>query len=367
VQNIETIEVKLPHQTYPIYVGYNIISHLSEILKNHGIEGKIAVISTPPVSKLYLHSVKEAIGNGWQVYTYDVSDGEKSKSLTTVNEIYSWLISNNFERRDTILTLGGGVVGDLAGFVAATFLRGVKLIHFPTSLLAQVDSSIGGKVGVNHKLGKNLIGAFYQPQFVFSDISVLKTLPEDEYDCGLGEVVKYGIIMDPDLFSVLEKQRDLLLIKNPKITKEVVVRCAKIKAQIVEQDEKESGIRAILNLGHTFGHALETFYLYQGLKHGQAVLLGIKCALSVSQSMEIVDSANIARINNLIAPFNIKLPPNITMPSSEQLYLIMKKDKKVRGGKINLILINKIGQVCQKQIDDKSLIIKSFDILKREL
>ena len=364
MQDLEIVKIKLQHYSYPVYIGEKMFSYFAQLLIKHGIRGKCAIISTPPVSSLYLRKVKDAIGNDWQTYHYDVPDGEQSKSIEIVNKIYTWLIESNFERKDTIITLGGGVVGDLAGFVAATFLRGINLIHFPTSLLAQVDSSIGGKVGINHELGKNLIGAFHQPKLVFSDISVLNTLPDEEFTCGLGEVIKYGIIGDPDLFSLMEQQKDVVFRQDPQIIREIVIKCVRIKAEIVQQDERETGVRAVLNLGHTFGHALETFYHYQGLKHGQAVLLGIECSVAASQSIHLLDAREACRINNLVDAYNAKLAANVPLPNPEELYNIMKKDKKVRGGRINLILINKIGQVCQKQMDDKDLIVNSFKILE---
>jgi 3-dehydroquinate synthase len=360
MNNYKKVNVSLPNRSYPIYIGQDIYPLLPDLLKGIKIGKQIAIISTPPVSSLYLDKVFEAIGLHWKVYHYDVPDGEKSKSLDMANALYTWLIGNNFERNSTIITLGGGVVGDLAGFVAATFLRGVNLIHCPTSLLAQVDSSIGGKVGINHNLGKNLIGAFYQPRLVLIDISVLKTLPQEEFICGLGEVIKYGIIKDVDLFELIDTKLEQIIKKEFSILEEIVQRCTQQKADIVEQDEKESGIRSVLNLGHTFGHALETLYDYHTLKHGQAVLLGIKCALSASQDLNIIDSKVAEKISTFIDRIGIELPLDRKIPDPNDLYSLMKTDKKVRSGRINLILIEDIGRVCQREIDDKALIINSY-------
>jgi 3-dehydroquinate synthase len=360
MDHYKKVNVNLPDQSYPIYIGQDMYPLLPDILQASKIGKQIAIISTPPVSSLYLDKIFDAIGLQWKVYHYDVPDGEISKSIDMANELYTWLIRNNFERNSSIITFGGGVVGDLAGFVAATFLRGVNLIHCPTSLLAQVDSSIGGKVGINHVLGKNLIGAFFQPRLVLIDISVLKTLPQEELICGLGEVIKYGIIRDFDLFELIDAKLEQILKKDFSVLEEIVHRCAQQKADIVEQDEKESGIRSVLNLGHTFGHALETYYNYHRLKHGQAVLLGIKCAVSASQDLNIIDAKVAEKISALIDRIGIELPLDRRIPDPNDLYSLMKTDKKVRSGRINLILIEDIGRVCQREIDDKTLIINSF-------
>jgi 3-dehydroquinate synthase len=279
-----------------------------------------------------------------------------------VNRLYTWLLENQFERNCTIVALGGGVIGDLAGFVASSYLRGVNLLHIPTSLLAQVDSSIGGKVGINHPMGKNLIGAFYQPRGVFTDISFLKTLPEDEYICGLGEVIKYGIISRDFSFKRIEKNLKAVMDMEEDLLSEIVKGCVMVKADIVSKDEKEQGIRAYLNLGHTFAHALETYYKYEGLKHGQAVLLGIKCALAVSQSLKMIDDNQIRRINGVINQLDVKIPSTKNI-DPEQLVEIMKRDKKMKGGKINLVLPRDIGEVCVIPVTDENMIRDSFAVL----
>ncbi len=268
--------------SYTIHIGEDSLRHTGNLLAEKQVGRQVAVISVPPVSRYYLDAVRKSLHDRWDVFHYDVPDGEQSKSVPVTDDLYAWLIQNRFERGSTILALGGGVVGDLAGFVAATYLRGINLVHLPTSLLAQVDSSIGGKVGVNHRRGKNLIGAFYQPRFVSADISTLKTLPPEEFICGLGEVVKYAIICDQGLYKDLDGRLAMLRSTDTKKLIQIVKSCAAMKAGIVSRDEQESGERAVLNFGHTFGHALETYFKYQSLKHGQAVLLGMRCAVYLS-------------------------------------------------------------------------------------
>jgi 3-dehydroquinate synthase len=299
----------------------------------------------------------------FQVVHYDVPDGEKSKSAGILDKLFDWLLDNKLERQDTIIALGGGVVGDLAGFAAASWLRGINLIHFPTSLLAQVDSSIGGKVGINHKAGKNLIGAFYQPRAIFTGISVLKTLPPEEFICGLGEVVKYGVIADRSLFELLEKYLPKILDNDPQTLQNVVLRCAAIKADIVSRDEHEAGLRAILNYGHTFGHALETHYGYTGLKHGQAVLLGMLCANYVAENLGILSPQERLRIDALIKSLPLSFIQNNAHPDPKVLLQIMYQDKKVRAGKMRLILAEQIGRAKLYPLENDQLITASFEYL----
>jgi 3-dehydroquinate synthase len=236
-------------------------------------------------------------------------------------------------------------------------------VHIPTSLLAQVDSSIGGKVGINHISGKNLIGSFYQPQCVIIDTSVLQTLPQEELICGLGEIVKYGIISDAALFSLVEENLQSVFNKNPQILTDLVYRCAKIKADIVSKDEKEAGIRSVLNLGHTFGHALETYYGYQNLKHGQAVMLGIRCAAYLSQKQGLLPAKVKQRIDTLIKKMPFVLPHKNKSIDTTELISIMKKDKKIKQGKINLILIKEIGEVIKISTEQESQIMEAFSSL----
>ncbi len=361
-QKTYTININLKDRAYKVCVGDgnadDLVKHLSTLNVNH----QIAIISTPPVSSLYLDKILKIFDSDWYINHYDIPDGEASKSSEIVSKIYTWLLNNHYERNATIVTLGGGVVGDLAGFVAATYLRGVNLVHVPTTLLAQVDSSIGGKVGINHSLGKNLIGAFYQPRLVVADISFLKTLPPQEYVCGLGEVIKYGILGQKDLFPKLDKGLHGIWDKDQLLLTDIVQSCVRIKAEIVEKDEMEQGIRAYLNLGHTFAHALETFYRYEGLKHGQAVLLGIKCALAVSKSLKLINEEKSSPIEQLIDRIPLSIPKSKDLDRG-QLLSIMKRDKKTRDGNINLVLPQGAGSVILKPVTNEKIILDSFSAL----
>jgi 3-dehydroquinate synthase len=360
MKDAKIITVDLKDRSYPVFIGTNIYQNIKDKLLQLDVNKQVAIITTPPVAKHYLKNLLNIFDHSWQVIYYNVPDGENSKSIEMCQALYSWLIENNFERKSTIIALGGGVIGDLAGFVAATFLRGVNLVHLPTTLLSQVDSSIGGKVGVNHPSGKNLIGAFYQPKFVMVDVSKLTTLPEDEFICGMGEVIKYGLIYDQDLFRKIDEKLDHINTNNLELLEEIISSCVKIKAEIVSKDEKESGLRSILNFGHTFGHALEVFYHYGGLKHGQAVLLGMKCANYVSCKLNLMAPELANKIDRVIDRMNIRLPDNGKTIDKETLLSYMRKDKKVQEGSIKLILLKSIAQPVQLKVDDEKLLMESF-------
>ncbi len=354
-----TVKVDLKDRSYDIQIGEGNISRLPVYLENLVTNRQVAIIAPPPVADLYLDSVSACFGNNWNVQKLIIADGETSKTQDAVSAVYTWLLENHFERGATIIPLGGGVTGDMAGFVAATYLRGINLVHVPTSLLAQVDSSIGGKVGINHPLGKNLIGAFYQPRLVLTDINFLKTLNDDEYYCGLGEVIKYGILSPAGIFEKLENNLNEIKNKNISVLSDIVHDCIQIKAEIVKNDEKEAGIRAFLNLGHTYAHAFETDFKYAGLKHGQAVILGIRCAVAVSRKLKLIPDSDAIRIESLLDEFNIHLPRSKKSDRVE-LLAIMKRDKKTRAGSINLVLPRKIGEVTVMPVTDESLILESF-------
>lgn len=361
-KNLFHIKVSLDKRSYKIHIGDGQTEELFDIIKSFNLRRQVAIITTPPVSKLYLQDILHTFDKSWTVNCFEVPDGESSKSTEMAFSIYSWLIEKQYERNCLIISLGGGVIGDLAGFVAATYLRGVNLIHVPTTLLAQVDSSVGGKVGVNHPLGKNLIGAFYQPKTVFCDISFLQSLPEEEYICGLGEIVKYGIIKGDALFTKLENNFEAIMERQNELLVDLVTECLKIKADIVEKDELELGIRAHLNLGHTFAHALEKHFWFKGLKHGQAVLLGIKCALHISTSLQLIHEKPAQRILNLIDKFMINLPQD-DRPDPDQLISVMLRDKKVQDGKIRLVLPEDIGRLTILPVTDTKLLKESFSTI----
>ena len=272
----QQIDVSLRDRSYPIYGGMDMVSSFAPMCRTHGISDALVVITDRNVASRHLQPLIRNLQHyQFQPVVIRIPAGERQKTLRRANTIFTEMLCKRIPRSSSVIALGGGVVGDLAGFVAATYQRGITLIQVPTTLLAQVDSSIGGKVGVNHPLGKNMIGAFHQPVFVWTDTSYLKTLPPREVICGLGEVLKYGIIRDAALFTYLESNIEKVLNLEDEATMYIQAKCAALKAEIVSQDERESGIRIILNCGHTVGHGLESAGQYRLLKHGEAVLLGI--------------------------------------------------------------------------------------------
>lgn len=357
------INVPIPNEAYPIYVGKNALENFNVSFSKHCSAKQIAIVTTKQLYHLYGKTLKAQIPHNAQVITLFVPDGETSKSTDELNNLYTGLLQAKFERSSVVIALGGGVIGDLAGYLAATYLRGIQLIQVPTSLLAQVDSSIGGKTGINHPLGKNLIGSFKQPLFVYSDISVLKTLPADELRCGMGEVIKYAFIGDSALFEYLETHLEQALQGKTDVLQHVVHVAAQQKADVVARDVRESNLRMILNYGHTFGHALEAELGYGILKHGEAVILGMQCALYYAFK---AGSMAKAQYEKGIALLN-KVPISFDKTKTDSLALIkrMQLDKKVTNSKIRLILCDTIGHTYQENDPDHALIEAAFNhILK---
>lgn len=357
-----TINVELKERSYPIYIGKNILTEFSGHFDRHISAKQIAVVSSESIYALYGEKLKVALPKNTEIITLIVPDGEKSKSAKYLDQLYTQLLQNRFERNSLVIALGGGVIGDLAGYVAATFLRGIGLVQVPTTLLAQVDSSIGGKTGINHPLGKNLIGAFKQPAFVYSDIDVLKSLPPAEIRCGLGEIIKYAFIGDPELFEYLENNLERALQGEPDVLEHLVYVSAAQKAAVVSRDERESNLRMILNFGHTFGHALEAEFGYSDLKHGEAVILGMKCALHYSNAEGELPSSLFLRGMELLnrVPINIDKSRLDTDKLINRMYL----DKKVSAKQIRVILLDKIGSYIIKNATDTDKIRQAFNILK---
>lgn len=294
--------------------------------------------------------------SGFEPVRVVVPAGETAKSLSTVQLCYGRLAAHRLERRSFVVALGGGVVGDLAGFVAATYLRGVDFVQVPTTLLAQVDSSVGGKVGVNLQAGKNLVGAFYQPRLVLCDPDTLKTLPPREFRAGLAEVIKYGIIYDAQLFARLERDLSKLLKLDPKTLVEVVARCCQIKADVVGQDETESGLRAILNFGHTIGHALEAISRYGKYLHGEAISIGQVAAAELSAALAALPQVEVERITHLFRRAGLPTSVELSSRDLRKLFDAMRLDKKVVGGEIKFVLAKRIGQVVRGQSVPEDLI-----------
>lgn len=341
---MRTLQVNLGDRSYPIYLGEGLLARAGEFLKGAGCGERVGVVTNPTVAGLYLKPFQEALSRaGFQVTSILLADGEEHKNLKSVAAVYDQLIRARFDRRSCIVALGGGVIGDLAGFAAATFLRGVPYVQVPTTLLAQVDSSVGGKTGVNHREGKNLIGAFYQPRAVVMDLAALRTLPRREFLAGLAEVVKYGIIQDPALFALLEEKLERVIALEPDLLEEAVGASCAIKARVVQKDEREEDYRSVLNFGHTVGHALESLTGYKKFLHGEAVAIGMAQAASISVRQGLCDEESRRRIGLLLG--RAGLPTAIpSLIKAQELVKKMEVDKKSAGGKIKFVLCEGIGK-----------------------
>ena len=310
----------------------------SVLNKHIGKKNKVLIISDEGVPKKHIDSIKSIINNK-NKHVLILEQGEKSKSFSSFQEIMNKLFELNFDRSDCLIGLGGGVVGDITGFCAATFLRGIDYIQIPTTLLSQVDSSVGGKTAINVPQGKNLIGSFYNPKFVLISTSFLETLPKNEYESGLGEVIKYAFIGNKKLKSIIEKNANKIVKRNEGILKIIIEESIKTKSKIVTKDEKENGIRAILNFGHTFGHAIEAYEKYRNITHGAAITLGMIIASKVSYFEGHIKDYQLDNVINMIDSLGLKTDHSKYKYTNLKKY--MKSDKKVSDGKLNLILINK--------------------------
>ncbi|MBN2186038.1 MAG: 3-dehydroquinate synthase [Dehalococcoidia bacterium] len=336
-------EVKTTTQNYPIFVGYGLLDKLGEKIKQTGLSGTVNIISDETVFSIYGHKVGEIVKHaGFEVNSFVVPPGEATKNTDFANRIYDFLVEHRAERDDILIALGGGMVGDLAGFVAATFLRGVPWIQVPTSLLAMVDASIGGKVGVNHPRGKNLIGAFYQPNFVLADCQTLTTLSQRELTSGWAEVIKYGLILDEEFFKFLKTNAAMLMKLEPDVLTQAVARSAAIKAQVVTEDEKEKGKRTLLNYGHTIAHGLEAATQYRQFLHGEAVAIGMVGAGKLSQRLGFLSPAKAKQHQSLLQRFD--LPVSFSKIDLTDVERAMELDKKARGGVIRWVLLENIGK-----------------------
>ena len=348
-----TLQVDLGDRSYPIFIGQNILAK-KEWFDEKIVGKQLLIVTNTTVAPLYLDRLLETL-QGYQLDTLVLEDGEQYKNLDTLNTIFDQLISDKHNRTTTLIALGGGVVGDITGFAAACYQRGVNFIQVPTTLLAQVDSSVGGKTAVNHPLGKNMIGAFHQPVAVIADTETLKTLPDREYRAGLAEVIKYGLIRDLEFFIWLEENLQALLARNDEALAYAIERSCKNKAEIVAQDEREGGIRATLNLGHTFGHAIETAQSYRDWLHGEAVAAGTVMAADLSARLGWISSAEVNRVIAILSA--CELPCTAPSGISPQQFLeLMAVDKKVLDGSIRLVLLSALGQaVVTSEFDSKYL------------
>lgn len=341
----DTLTVPLGDRSYPILIGRNWFGQLGPALRERVSNERVLVVSDNRVNDLYGETVLTSLTNaGLLAEVFVVPEGEQTKTLDTCTDIYTFLLANNYSRETLLVALGGGVVGDLTGFVAATYMRGVPFVQVPTTLLAMVDSSVGGKTGVNHPLGKNMIGAFHQPLLVFIDLACLGTLAPVEFRAGFAEVVKYGVIRDSDFFAFCESEREAVFALDPQALQRAVKTSCTIKAEIVSADEREAGLRAILNFGHTVGHAVESLTNYSLYKHGEAVAIGMVAAGRLAVRMGCFESSEQERLERVLAQSDLP----VSIPSqveTDDLIERLRKDKKVRHGRVRFVLPEAIGRV----------------------
>jgi 3-dehydroquinate synthase len=348
---METVTVNLGLRSYPILVGEGLLRELGQLLHRYRLTtSRVALVTDSIVGKLYKEKVVEILQQaGFSPLVVEIPAGEEHKNLAWLAFLYDKLIEGRIERNSPLIALGGGVIGDLAGFAAATFQRGLPFIQVPTTLLAQVDSSVGGKTAVNHSAGKNLIGAFYQPRLVVIDVDTLKTLPRRELLSGLAEVIKYGVILNPELFALLEQELSALLKLDPDLLISVIKTCCQLKALVVEEDETEGDYRAILNFGHTLGHAIESATNYKQFLHGEAVAIGMAFAAQLSHKRKLCDAKVSEHVVRLLkkAGLPVTIPKDI-VPA--QLIRGMAADKKAASGKIKFVAIEELGKTCFTQL-----------------
>ncbi len=338
---MRTLSVNLGNRSYPIHIGAGNRTQ-TELIPETLLKGKAVVITNTTIAPLYLEGVVAALrARGADCLPIVLPDGEAYKSWETLNKIFDALLSNRCERKTPLIALGGGVIGDLTGFAAATYQRGVPFVQIPTTLLAQVDSAVGGKTAINHPLGKNMVGAFYQPQAVIADMDTLRTLPPRELAAGLAEVIKYGFIRDPEFLDWLEKNIDRLNALEPEALAFAVERSCQNKADVVANDERETGERALLNFGHTFGHAIEAGMGYGTWLHGEAVAAGMVMAARFSEKLGLIGKADVQRVVDILR--RAKLPVAAPDLDAARYLDLMGHDKKVEGGKIKFILLRKLG------------------------
>ena len=339
---MKQLQVELGDRSYPIFIGQNLLSDGSLIAQYISAK-KIMIVTNTTVAQLYLEQVTASlVEQGKTVDNVILADGERYKTLETLNEVFTGLLSGKHGRDTCIVALGGGVVGDMAGFAAACYQRGIDFIQIPTTLLSQVDSSVGGKTAVNHPLGKNMIGAFYQPNAVFIDIEYLRTLPANEFAAGMAEVIKYGIMWDKSFFDWLQQEHDRITSLDSSALIDLIARCCEIKADVVAQDERENGVRALLNLGHTFGHAIESEQGYGNWLHGEAVAAGTVIAAKTAQLLSLIDNEQVSEIINIFKLYNLPVNKPSEM-SFESFMQHMAVDKKVLAGQLRFVLPTSIG------------------------
>lgn len=354
---LERIQVALGERSYDITLGAGILDGIGRLCRELGLSGSAAVVSNTTVAPLYYDTVRASLeAVGYRPFLVALPDGEAHKNSATLNLIYDALVDASVDRGSFIVALGGGVIGDMAGFAAASYLRGIPFVQVPTTLLSQVDSSVGGKTGINHPRGKNLIGAFYQPKAVLIDVATLDTLPEREFRSGLGEIVKYGAVLDGDFFTFLEQNVQRLLSRDKDVLIEAVSRSCSIKARVVAVDEREGGVRAVLNYGHTLGHAVETLTGYTSYLHGEAVGIGMVQAARISQHLGFCTGADRERIERLVAALG--LPCALPSFSAAEYREALSHDKKVRDKGLLFICNQGVGAYRMERITDLKALLE---------
>jgi 3-dehydroquinate synthase len=353
--------VQLPERNYSIFIGSNNLEFLTKEVKNQNLHKNIFVIVDSNAAKHYLAEIKIILDREFRTDYFILPSGEKYKAQSQLGKIYSRLIDNNFGRDTLIIAAGGGVTGDLAGFAASTFMRGVQLVQLPTTILAAVDSSVGGKTGINFYNRKNMIGTFYQPRFVLIDTDFFVTLPKAERTSGLGEIIKYAFISDRNFYEYIKNNLSSIYSIQKEIVEKIIYNCVSIKAEVVSCDEKESGLRRILNFGHTFAHAIESDLKFK-VKHGEAVIAGITAALFLSNILGILNNLKLKEFLNFLS--KIKLSSKIEAFNNENLVHLMKSDKKIIGGKIKFVLLSDIGSLILDADADKAQILAALNKTK---
>jgi 3-dehydroquinate synthase len=342
---MQKIRVELGERSYNILIDNNTVGEIGKVLERFEFSGRIALVSNPTVYGLYGRVVSDSLkASGFEPAEIIIPDGEQYKNMESVGKIYEAMLQMRLDRKTALIALGGGVIGDISGFAASTYMRGVDFIQVPTTLLAQVDSSVGGKTGVNHSLGKNMIGTFWQPRLVWIDTDTLATLPRREFLAGMAEVIKYGVIWDADLFDFLVAHRDRILALDRSALMHLIGRSCEIKAEVVSRDERESGLRAILNYGHTIGHAVETVTEYRSFLHGEAVAIGMYLEARLSAALGVIGDGEAEKIRNLIELYGLpcELPGGTDIVA---LLSSMQLDKKTVSGELRFILPERIGSV----------------------
>lgn len=357
---MKTLTVALGARSYPVYIGKEILGASGDLLFASGLRGRFAVVTDTHVGPLYAARLTTALGGAAPVYMLPA--GEQHKRLAQVEWLCGRFLEDGLDRDSVVLALGGGIVGDVAGFAAAVFMRGVRFVQVPTTVVAQVDSSVGGKTGVNHPLGKNTIGAFHQPSAVVADVALLRSLPERELRAGLAEVIKHGMIAEPALFEYLEREAAALLRYDLDRLEWPVLRSCEIKAAVVAEDEREQGLRANLNYGHTFGHAFEAATGYAEFLHGEAVALGMQAAGVLAEQLGMLDPSAVRRQQACLTAYGLPVAwPGLPV---EETLALMKHDKKARGGRLKFVLPDRIGHVVQRTDIAESAVRRTLEVLR---